>query len=461
MSLCAEDFPESDLSARIDKLEQDVQTLEAREATTAEIEDAAENAKIEKVVESYLKQEQERKASSRPTVSVFGRLHIDGIFFPEASRGIDYLENPGSGSEVQDRILFRRIRLGTQGNISPTGVYRLDMDFTSPNSPSMRDMYLGFNDLPIFQTVLIGNQKRPVGLDAWNSSTNAFFLERPLAVNALNPNIRRIGVQSYGYSQSESLNWQAGIFESSDVQAVGTYVDDHLQYCYVGRISGTPWYDETSGGRGYLHLGISDMYVQTDPSFNASSSPQNFARFRTRPELQTSSNWLDTGNLIGAEGYDVLGLEMVVNVGSLQVTGEFLDAWVDRQSDPDLFFHGGYVQVAYFLTGEYAPWDRQAGRVGRIQPLEDFFLVDRYNGGIAQGWGAWQVAARLSYLDLSDEEVHGGQQENLALALNWYWTSHSKVIMNLIHGSINDHYSSGGYTGGDFTALGIRFMMDY
>ena len=60
------------------------------------------------------------------------------------------------------------------------------------------------------------------------------------------------------------------------------------------------------------------------------------------------------------------------------------------------------------LTGEHMPWDRKSGTLARIKPFQNFWLVDRCNGGRSAGWGAWQLAARWSHADYTDEDIFGG-----------------------------------------------------
>jgi phosphate-selective porin OprO/OprP len=280
-------------------------------------------------------------------------------------------------------------------------------------------------------------------------------------VNAFNPNYRRIGIESYGHSDDDSLNWQIGAFELQDVKGIGQDVGDPLHFSFNTRVSGTPWYDEGSGGRGYLHLGISNMYASTAPGPSVSGNNGDLASFSVRPELQTTSSWLDTGTILGATHFNVTGLESVLNLGSLQLQGEYLTTVVNRPADADLNFHGGYVQAAYFLTGEHESWDRETGRLARPKPFENFFLVRTQDGRIGYGWGAWQVAARWSYLSLSDKDIRGGREENVTLGLNWYWTAYSKVMFNLVEGRIHDRAPVNGYSGGSFTGLGVRVLMDF
>jgi phosphate-selective porin OprO/OprP len=113
------------------------------------------------------------------------------------------------------------------------------------------------------------------------------------------------------------------------------------------------------------------------------------------------------------------------------------------------------------LTGEHIPYDRDSGTIGTLEPFENFFLVDRCCGGHGAGWGAWQVGARYSYLDLTDENIAGGVENNFTLALNWIWSKNAKWQFNYVQGEITDHAPVGGYTDGNFSILGTRFMLFY
>lgn len=256
------------------------------------------------------------------------------------------------------------------------------------------------------------------------------------------------------------MNWQFGVFELKDLKSSGRDIADRTQLSYNTRLSGTPWFDEISGGRGYLHLGVSNMFATTDADAERFNDDTNQARFGTRPELQTTSEWIDTGTIIGATNFNVTGLESALNIGSLQIAGEYLRTGVKRRDDSDLDFQGGYVQAAYFLTGEYMPWDRQSGRLERPKPLENFFMV-KNDKGIGHGLGAFQVAARWSALSLTDKDIQGGNQENVTLGMNWYWTPFSKLVLDVVNGRIRDRDPVGGFTSGHFTGVGARMMMDF
>jgi phosphate-selective porin OprO/OprP len=231
-------------------------------------------------------------------------------------------------------------------------------------------------------------------------------------------------------------------------------------------LASSPWYDEPSDGRYYFHWAISGMIARPDGDVLPTDSNSNLGRFRTRSEIRSDTRWLDTGSIAGAETYEILGLESIYNYGPLQVVAEYQNSWLQRDettpgTGPDVMFHGGYIQAAYFLTGEYMTYERDSGTIGRISPFENFFVVRDSSGQICHGCGAWQVAVRYSYLDLSDQDIAGGIGSNTTLALVWYMNPYASLQLNAVYGEIEEHEPVGGFTEGEFLALGARFRIDF
>lgn len=397
--------------------------------------------------------------SSKSTMKVSGRIHADYWGFPEASPGIVAIE----GGDPQDRLGFRRMRFGVAGDLPGNMQYKIEMEFAGGNDAEFRDAYLGWKDLPWLRTFLVGNQKRPYGLDHLNSSRYNVFLERPFVIESFNQDARRFGAVSYGVSENQRWNWRYGVYNQRLIQDEGNYTNDHLQLEFAGRLANTFWYDEASDGRGYGHFAISGTTAYPDgstPGDNGGVGPDaNEARFRHRPEARSASRWIDTGRIAGADNYQLLGLESVLNFGALQIVAEYQGLWLER--DPgfgeELFFHGGYIYAAYFLTGEHMPWERKSGTLGRIKPFEDFFAVRTCDGCVERGLGAWQVALRWSYADLNDDDILGGEGESLTVGLNWYWTAYARMQFNWLHGEIENNRGNSG----DYDIVGARFMVDF
>ncbi len=394
------------------------------------------------------------------TMKISGRVHADFWGFPGDSPGVNAFESGDPTISPQDRFGFRRLRFGVKGDLWKTMLYKIEIEFAGGNKSEFRDAYFGWKDLPFLQTVLVGNQKRPYGLDHLNSSRFNVFLERPDVIEAINQDARRFGIQSYGVSENESWNWRYGVFNQRLIQDEGGYISDHYQMELAGRLANTFWYDESSGGRGYGHWAVSGTAADPDGS-NRPGRATNEARFRARPEARSVARWIDTGEIDGADNYGLLGLENVWNFGPLQLVGEYQNLWLDRNGGSDPHFHGGYAYASYFLTGEHMPWDRRTGTLGRIKPLENFFLVDTCCDGVRGGWGAWQIAYRWSFADFSDDDTLGGVGESHTLGLNWYWNAYARMQLNAIYGEIDEHAPVAGLTFGHYTILGTRFMVDF
>lgn len=393
-------------------------------------------------------------------LTVYGRIHLDHWAYPGDSPGANAFESGDPNISPQDRLGFRRARIGVQGDLWTTMEYRLEMEFAEGNDVEFRDIYLGWKDLPLLQNLLIGNQKRPYGLDHLNSSRYNVFLERPFVIEAFNQDARRLGIQSYSVSEDLAWNWRYGVFNQRLIQDEGSYLSDHYQLELAGRLANTFWYDESTCGRGYGHWAIAGTAAHPDGS-GLPGRATNEARFRTRPEARTESRWIDTGVIDGANDYNLLGLENVWNFGPLQLVGEYQNVWLDRDPATQLRFHGGYFYAAYFLTGEHMPWDRKTGMLDRVEPLTNFSLVDRCDDGVRSGCGAWQVAYRWSFGDFSDDDVLGGVGRSHTLGLNWHWNPAAKMQFNAIYGEIDDHAPVAGQTFGSYAILGTRLMVDF
>lgn len=452
------DSQDSEIRKRLDE-------LEARYSDLSDAHDdlADSYSDLKKSLKGYA-----RSGHDKATMKIVGRIHADMWNFPGDSPGVNEIESGDPNISPQDRLGFRRIRFGVRGDLPYKIVYRIEMEFAGGNDSEFRDVFLGWKELPILQKLLIGNQKRPYGLDHINSSRYNVFIERPFVIEGFNQDARRFGIQSLGVSEDLTWNWRYGVFNQRLIQDEGNYVSDHFQAQFAGRMANTLWYDECSGGRGYAHWALSGTWADTDPNAladNLAESGRSEAQFRTRPEARSDQRWLDTGVIAGGDDYALLGLESAINVGALQFVSEYQSVWLNR-AESDLNFHGAYAYVSYFLTGEHVPWDRTNGRIGRVKPFENFFLTSCCCGGTCCGLGAWQLALRYSYADFSDENIFGGTGKSLTAGLNWYWTPYARMQLNYIHGEIRDADidsvpSDTNLVSGDYDIIGTRFLVDF
>jgi phosphate-selective porin OprO/OprP len=103
-------------------------------------------------------------------------------------------------------------------------------------------------------------------------------------------------------------------------------------------------------------------------------------------------------------------------------------------------FWGGYLEGGWTLTGEHRNYIPATGAYSGIIPDHPFSLS-------AGTWGAFELAARLSYIDLNDNfsptagngvsttsnRVEGGRQTIYGLGLNWYVNRNIRLMFDYMH----------------------------
>jgi phosphate-selective porin OprO/OprP len=385
-----------------------------------------------------------------PTVKVGGAFQVDSAWFSQnaASRA--------SVGDIQDGSSFRRARLNASGSVSEEIDYRFEMDFAFFGRPTFTDVWAELKEVPVLGNIRVGQWKQPFSLEVVSSYRFTTFAERSLLFPAFVP-FRHIGAGFYDHSEDERMTWAASVYRSGQDQYGGT-VADSGGYSGVGRLTFLPWYDEESGGRYYLHLGT---------AYNFSAPNNRIARFRSFPELYVGQErpgavgtsgvpqpgafdgvpfFVDTGP-IAVWNYHVLGTELLWVHGPFSLQSEAMYLFATRQDRPDLGFPGLYAQVGYFLTGEHRPFSRPLAVIDQVVPRRT----------IGQGLGAWEVAARWSWVHLNDQDVRGGRLQDWTFGLNWYLHARGKVQFNYIVACLNDAQDRYSTTG----LFGLRGQLDF
>ncbi|MCW5954530.1 MAG: hypothetical protein KIT69_19935, partial [Propionibacteriaceae bacterium] len=94
---------------------------------------------------------------------------------------------------------------------------------------------------------------------------------------------------------------------------------------------------------------------------------------------------------------------------------------------PNPLLQGGYVEASYFITGESRTsfYRLDKGHFDRVIPFQNFSIDGTH-------WGAWQVAARYSRLDLNSHAINGGVLDDLTGGVNWYLNPVTRVTVNYV-----------------------------
>jgi phosphate-selective porin OprO/OprP len=139
--------------------------------------------------------------------------------------------------------------------------------------------------------------------------------------------------------------------------------------------------------------------------------------------------------------------------GPLTLSAEYTQASLDGDSgstsDPD--FSAYYVQAGWFLTGESRGYRKAQGIFDTLKPTENAF-------GEKGGIGAWEIATRLSSLDLEDDGIDGGTLDDLTFGVNWYLNPNTRLMIDYI---LADLDPAGGGASGDTNILAFRWQFAF
>jgi phosphate-selective porin OprO/OprP len=384
-------------------------------------------ASLEKIVADL---QQKAAKKSFPTLTVNGVFQADaGWIHQDAASEAAY-------GQIQDGADFRRARLSAKGLVTESTGYMLQMDFGFFGRPTFTDVWVEKTGVPLLGTVRIGQWKQPFSLEAVSSFRYTTFMERSLLFQPFVP-FRHIGVGFHDHADDLHATWAASVFRSGQDQFGGTLSSDG-GYGTAERVTVLPMWE--CDGERYLHLGAGHFF---------NSPPGDSVVFRTIPEFFVGANgpgavgssgqavpggsngtpfFVSTGNLT-VPLYNVLGAELLWVEGPLSVQSEAMTAMLPG-SVGSAVFPGVYTQVGWFLTGEHRPYDRHTGTIDRVKPRSAFAFA---GSGEGAGTGAWEVAGRFSWLDLTDGTVQGGRITDYTLGLTWYWNAYTKLVFNYVH----------------------------
>jgi phosphate-selective porin OprO/OprP len=331
----------------------------------------------------------------------------DGKFKFQLDGRINLVAALYSGSEtpLANGIEVRRGRLGFKPSWGDWSA-QFDIDFTGVEA-EIKDMWIGYGGFKNMM-ITLGNHKGQFSVEEVTSSRFITFIERGLP-NAFAPD-RRIGLSAAKWGK----NWRAfaGLFGEEAANADETGENEALNYNL--RLNFLPILKDNS----FIHVGGSFGHSQPN------ASDEGTVRFRARPETHVADNrFLNTGKIKNVQSWDQYGLELAAAFGPLLLQGEYISTKVNRlDGKPNASFSGYYAFASWMVTGEKRPYSIEEGEpAGRIYPKK-------------KGLGAFELAARISNLNLNDTDadIMGGEGNNITLAANWYPYPNLKFAANYV-----------------------------
>ena len=315
-------------------------------------------------------------------------------------------DEDGVATNEQD---IRRARVFVKGQALPSLKYEIEYSFTGSNN--WKDVYLEYEALPqLF--IKAGNIKEPMGLEALTSSKYNTFMERSLAQALLSK--RKLGIQAR-YLLKESDNYYTltmGAFGKSLDEVIE---NEDAEKSVVARAT----YAYRPSKTKLLHLGVASSYSDYD---GASLS------LNTEPEADLFDRKLVSTKVKDVQNTQRVDIESAIIYDSFAFQGEYLWIGVDN-IDTEYDFQSWYLQGSWFITGETKQYKAKKAIFSRVKPLSPLT-----EGGL----GAWELALRMSYLDLDDQDEEESIEKNYTVGLNWYTTDNLRIMANYIHATLSE-----------------------
>ncbi len=306
----------------------------------------------------------------------------------------------------------------------------------------------------------------PLTLEEATSSNDLIFLERGSSGNIAN-NI--LGGDRWGLSARYNDNrYWAGVYLAGPLAGAQHSGSNGQQLGVVGRTA----YQVLQTEDYSLHLGA-DIGRVLQPRANGSSSTSiaKTVTLSDRPELRVDPTTFLTTGAIPADNATIFTAELAGGYGNLFAQAEYNHFIVDQSAAgaaprPTLDFDGGYVLATWSLTGDRRKYTPGIGAYSAIVPAHPFSLS-------AGEWGAFELAARYSIIDLNSHVtsgipqtttggVFGGTQKNITLGLNWFPNSNIRFALNYIHSDLDKTAANGSTKAGvKIDAIALRSQTQF
>src|SRR6185312_4861037 len=426
------------MQQQLDSLQQQAQRSEEKANRAAQLaaqsEARARPANEPRVTESRTHRFGLSSADGANTIELTGRLHVDTADY--------YNYNPKAGMadrHLASGINVRRARIGVTGKFQNDWQYTLIYDLGG-NSDSLN----------LNNALANGNSKTNTATSngAFSGVENALITYNgfynghrlfPVAVD--------FGVMDVPWTLQEATSSNDILFmERSSAQVVATaYGGGDFRTAFGARSNDDNYFLAaylTGPTTGALHTDGASCIGSAIARCAANAQTISLA---DRPELRVDpSQLIGTGN-IPATGGMVYGAEAAATWGNAFLEGEYFHYTIDQiaAGSRTLAFDGGYVEASYTFGGRrrYAP---ASGGYTGVFPDAPLSLAQ---GG---GWGALELTARYSLVDLNDgakgavcgttapfAAICGGRQTMYTFGINYYPNYNMKFMLEYEHGIIN------------------------
>ncbi|MFO0848485.1 MAG: porin [Gemmataceae bacterium] len=400
-----------------------------------------------------------------------GSVHYDAAWYT-GSDALQYF--PGGVGRFQDGFNIRRGRLRAEGSMYKDYDFLFELEFfngfypagltvppgfaTVVNNLGPTDAWVTVKNVPVLGNVRIGSQKEWFSLEHLNSYRYLEFMERSYlfdqSLTAFNNGFSP-GISAFRTWADDRFFTGIGVYKNTTSDVGGFGLGDG-QYAVTGRVTWLPVYCPDQ--QYFLHVG--GAMSHRDPV-------DGQYRLRVRDTVRNAPLPLlnliaDTG-VLNTDSVTMYNVESAAVYGPVTFQGEYqtivLSDVRQTAAGPSLGtipFQAFYVEGMVFLTGESRTWNPKTATFNRVIPKRNFGFED---GRWCGGWGAWELAARYTYLDATVRGITGGRLNNVTLGLNWYMTPNTKMQFNYDYAYRDE--SANPLVKGAIHAFGTRLAFDF
>ena len=286
-------------------------------------------------------------------------------------------------------------------------------------------------DIPVWDkaSFSIGKQKEPISMERLMALGHGPLGERAAVSDALLPS-RNVGIVMAGTLMDDTMTLAGGAFNDwLDKDQPNSFSDNATQY--VGRATWIPFSSDNEST--LLHLGVGLRYSDGEQGFKTQSGPE----FNQAPDY-VATTFFDVDQMMTYQ------TELSLRSGPFWLHGEYARTDLDAPQYSDPSIDGYHVTASWILTGEVRSYNK---RVGIFRPIAVARTVEQ------NGWGAWEVSARFSNLDMSEAPDPSGEDAGdmdvWSLGLNWWLTPYMNVNVNYRYATLDRFGMEGSSQGFD------------
>lgn len=284
-----------------------------------------------------------------------------------------------------------------------------DISINDSGKAKIGPLFLNFEQIENTH-ILVGQIPSPFCLENSNSSKWLPLLERSLPATAFQPCIG----PGFGIK-----NWSTNTFISLAIR------QPPYGWAREQKSKHPEGINDRWGGSiraVWFPLHESQHVVQLGGSYSLQSTAKSVS-FEPSAEIRTRDTLvLAKTSDMPAKGYQVYGLEFSHLWKSYQIEAEYLKNDVKRQNAKNISFDGWHIQANYILTGQSRSHSIKNGSFGSVQ--------------VDENQSAWQIAARYSTINLNADDIKGGIQDNISVALSWYINSNIRATAGYVQSKI-------------------------